>query len=467
MTSIQFVYVNALLADAAYRPLHSALTSEQLIDEIVERMTPTLSAYIAANFEVLASELSPSGGFDAVVWRIKAGTELAGTNNENAGKVFVSMRGTQGLQDISDDITLAVRGVPHHQIAAMVNWWLRATASTSNTSVSQIRVVETVGVPPVYSLLLDAPATGTGELFGKVDSIEAVNGHSLGGYLATAFTRLFGAYTHVEHITTFNSAGFAPGSEAVFAELQNFISPSYGLGRFPNVSEQTNHFAANGINVTTNSLYFNQAGLRVELSQEEGTAFPNHCMYKLTDILALGTALEKLDPTFTIDKLNKLVDAGSNSTAASLEGVLDTLRLMLNPSVSPLEPGDAGDSVVTRVKYHEALTALQKSMEFSALSGELSLSLSGSNLSSQAKTDFGAFLALQFLSPVVISTTDPAALAALKAVHGQMAVDWQADANARLYGDTAYELSFSDVIRQQKTRGWINSVNSSQFQEVA
>ena len=28
MTSVQFAYLNALLADAAYRPVHSAMTSE-------------------------------------------------------------------------------------------------------------------------------------------------------------------------------------------------------------------------------------------------------------------------------------------------------------------------------------------------------------------------------------------------------------------------------------------------------
>ncbi len=37
-----------------------------------------------------------------------------------------------------------------------------------------------------------------------------VNGHSLGGYLATAFARLLGSYAHVQQVSTFNSAGFAP-----------------------------------------------------------------------------------------------------------------------------------------------------------------------------------------------------------------------------------------------------------------
>jgi hypothetical protein len=49
-------------------------------------------------------------------------------------------------------------------------------------------------VPPLstYSFALDKTTNGTGAL-SDVGVIEAVNGHSLGGYLATAFTRLFGA----------------------------------------------------------------------------------------------------------------------------------------------------------------------------------------------------------------------------------------------------------------------------------
>jgi len=55
--------------------------------------------------------------------------------------------------------------------------------------------VETVVSPVLplsaYSFALDKPTTGTGTL-SDVSVIESVNGHSLDGYLATAFARLFG-----------------------------------------------------------------------------------------------------------------------------------------------------------------------------------------------------------------------------------------------------------------------------------
>ncbi len=68
-------------------------------------------------------------------------------------------------------------------------------------------------------------------------------------------------------------------------------------------AKQTNFFAQNGINVTTNDWWFTQMGTRTGLEQEESTGTPNHSMYRLTDLLALGAALEKLDSSFTLELL--------------------------------------------------------------------------------------------------------------------------------------------------------------------
>jgi hypothetical protein len=147
-------------------------------------LTASQANFIAANFNVKNSVESPgllgATGFDAVVWEGKVGTDYA-------GQVYVSTRGTQGLQDIADDISLATRGIPHQQIADMVNWWLKNTASEGKTDVKQIKV-KTLLVPIigfVYTFELDTPTTGTGELK-DLAPITSVNGHSLGGgHLAT------------------------------------------------------------------------------------------------------------------------------------------------------------------------------------------------------------------------------------------------------------------------------------------
>lgn len=186
MTPIQTAYINALLADASY--VEGILVGAVAADTFQDRLTPTQAAYLAANFTVVTSVETPNTinpvlgtGFDAVVWQIKAGSELAGPNNVNAGKIFVSMRGTQGGTDIADDITLATRGIPYDQIRDMVNWWLKNTAAVTNTQVQQIRVIDAPGLVGAKTFALDTPTTGSG-LLAELGGIAGVNGHSLGGY---------------------------------------------------------------------------------------------------------------------------------------------------------------------------------------------------------------------------------------------------------------------------------------------
>ncbi len=162
MKPIEFACINALLADASY--VVGLSPSINLAEELKTRMTPSQAKFIAANFDVVNSVETLGGfngstGFDATVWRGKAGSDYA-------GQVYVSTRGTQGGQDILDDISLATRGIPHQQIADMVNWWLKNTASAGATNVKQIKV-KTLSVPIVgivSTFEIDAPTTGTGLL---------------------------------------------------------------------------------------------------------------------------------------------------------------------------------------------------------------------------------------------------------------------------------------------------------------
>lgn len=197
MNPIINTYINALLADAAYVKGIDAGAVDP--DMFKDRLTEPQAAYLAANFTVVTSIETPNTihselgtGFDAVVWQIKAGSELAGPNNVNAGKLFVSMRGTQGPTDSADDITLASRGVPYDQNRDMVNWWLKNTAAVTNTEVRQIKVIEAPGLIGAKTFALDTPTTGNG-LLTELGGIAGVNnaqttitGHSLRGYLAAA-----------------------------------------------------------------------------------------------------------------------------------------------------------------------------------------------------------------------------------------------------------------------------------------
>ena len=258
---ISEAFINALLADATYAlgsKTEDGMTGTKLEDcnegKLKERMTPALAKYIGDNFTVVThieTDDIIGSGFDATVWK-----------DNNSGKLYVSMQGTVGMADFLADISLAtLNSAAGRQLVDMVNWWL-CISTPKGEMAQQIKILaHSSGADFVF---VNAPPVA-GEGLITAEDLEKgieVNGHSLGGYLASAFTRLFGTQANVSHTSTFNSAGFAPGSEEVFVNLQNLIGVGNGLGCFPNASEQTNYFAANGINVTTNSFWFNQVGQR-------------------------------------------------------------------------------------------------------------------------------------------------------------------------------------------------------------
>lgn len=365
MNAIESAYINALLADAAYVSVSSSLTQAQLKTTLDERMTPTQAAFIANNFSVASSKYTNDffeSGFDAVVWRGRDGTPFA-------GQVFVSMRGTDGIADYLADGDLATSVGARAQIMDMVNWWLSEVTPVGQMA-KQIKwdAFRRTDPNPLSNavdpgFVFDTSVAGTGTsntgLVG-VSNIQ-VGGHSLGGHLATAFARIFGANNstigsvNVQAVSTFNSAGFNGGStEAIFQNIQSLLRTGIN-SFFPTAAKQTNFFGQNGLEVTTNTWWFNQMGQRIGLYQEDlltgGATAPinNHSMYKLTDYLALGAALEKLDPNMTFAKLNELVKAGSNDMRGSYEGVLDGLRRMLiDRNIGPIPTGDLSDSAPSR-----------------------------------------------------------------------------------------------------------------------
>ena len=393
MRYIQSTYINALLADASYVRLQTgdedtpptgvvSLDVTRLGNRLAASLTQPQANRLLSNFEILTQTLSPSEGFDAVVWRGKSGTDYA-------GQVYVSLRGTQGAQDILDDVSLASRGVPYEQLRDMANWWMRVTAKAGET-VKQIRVDSAV-TPLLNSFTFAAgtPVVATGELYGQVNTITGVNGHSLGGYLATAFTRLFGA--KVSQVNTFNSAGFsdAAGSNirAEFNNIETLLGSSALGTRSLDAAglKQTNFRAGNGVSVTTNNwgempywaLGFNQYGKKIALYQEDtlgGNPIANHSMFKLTDYLALGAALEKLVPTLTFDQLNAIVQAASNDMEASLESVLDAVRRIVTGTDFPItRVGDVGGDAVSRGDFHSHLAELQASAPYKKLIGNVNI----------------------------------------------------------------------------------------------
>ncbi len=427
MTAINDAYINALLADAAYV---NGLRNGTLEDQLTGRMTSDLAKYISDNFTVVNQVGGLASSFDATVWRGNAGMPYA-------GQIYVSLRGTQEGPDFAADGDLATSGLAHQQLADMVNWWLRETTSPLTHSTPQYATQITV--TPSGDFTLAAPVLGSGNL-ADIGPIKSVNGHSLGGYLASSFARIFGGKWPIETINTFNSAGFskpaATNIENGFNQIAGLMGGSLGLGGFS--STQNNYFAQNSINVTTNTwdpVGFTQYGLRTGLFQEDLTPelINNHYIYKLTDMLALGNALEKLDPSLNFATLFTLMSLGNQKMEASYEGILDTLRkLFLGNGLAPTQTGDAnanntGPQPESRRDFHTNLAALQNADAFKSLQGKVRLEIGTPALASAASTDFGALVSLLTLSPFALRGLDSSLEATLSAAWPQAHAQWQAD----------------------------------------
>lgn len=483
MTAIHDTFINAILADAAYVNGLAGLNAGDLSKALTGRMTPELAKYISDQFEVVTQfgDSSAFDGFNATVWREK-----------KSGKLTVSFRGTQEYFDFTADADLATRGIPYTQLADLVNWWLRETTPVGQL-VKQIGVaLISVGGLPISTFVAASSVYGTGNPPIDPTQVQAINGHSLGGYLATSFARLFGqqfSSNQIPTLETFNSAGFsAPAALNIDFEFKNIAnllgSSNKSLSDFR--SDQKNFFAQNGINVTTNDadpFGFAQKGVRIPIFQEESTGsvganINNHFVYKITDLLALGNALELLDPSITIDKLGTFVKLGSNKIEASYEGILDGLRKTLSGQfVTDTKIGDANGTndgqPEARLDFHKNLAELTKfdaqgnpTGIVASLQGKAQLSTA---LPSNARNDLGQFLSLYYLTPFTLKVTDPSAEATLLNVQGDVGTAWQADKERSAAERLAGSDNFSDEYLVDRTAflSWIIKRNQTDIADDA
>jgi|GEM_PF-1343128 len=440
METIADAFINAILADATYALSDNninGLHGKPLIDMLSPRMTLNLATYIDDNF-ILVTHMESGdilgSGFDATVWKKK-----------DNGKIYVSMQGTFGPQDFITDADLTLsNGAPARQIVDMVNWWLRISTPPTQLA-KQVALVDTslLLIPTVIGAILPSlfvestPVQGEG-LIPNGSSV-TVNGHSLGGGLATSFARLFdGANTNVVDVNTFNSAGFNPMSLLLFAQIQSILGFS-GDGY-----ANTRYFAENGLSATARDFLNIQFGSSSPLSQENSAnVVGNHFMYKLTDLLALGNLMYTLDSSFKIPLLNSIVDAGANKTEASYESVLDAFRQMVGLYKNPTQIGDVDKSADSRVDYYKNIQELTDAINSGALKKFVNQVhiVKQDEYTKHGQTDYGQFLALYYLSPFVLSGSEDL----LKDFHSELYDLWNADSKLSAEDRNNGKANFSDI----------------------
>jgi len=293
------------------------------------------------------------------------------------------------------------------------------------TDFVDIGVLGTVGNMAQYRSLetFHAQLVSNG-LIGAGEQI-VVTGHSLGGFLAQAFTAR--QPEAVSAAYTYNAPGFS-----VLDELPRFL----GLVDTSAASKITNIHATDGPSFVAG--YGTLLGVDVAVRIEADAVNPlnNHLVGRLADALTVQDLLARLDPGLSLGTANALIQAASARNDESLECLLDCVRrLLIGPTVTPTARSDQ-DALYGNLL---ALTAQNENgaythPAFSTLAGNVRIELSSAALANSARNDFSSLVSLIGLSPLVLSGADAAGQAALDSVlqgaWGDPFLQWQADRDA-------------------------------------
>jgi len=241
--------------------------------------------------------------------------------------------------------------------------------------------VRSIVSEPSASVFDDARALGLGVAGLAAGGVLDVTGHSLGGHLAMAFTRLFpGAGASA---VTINGAGFASGPLAGLAgsaqtNIRNLFSLLGGAAGF-DPQRVLNLYGARAPElITQNGPGLFQPGAHEAVYIESASAenLLGHGAGQMTDALAVHEALLGLGRNLAADGTAQglalagdLIEASSADRPASFEAVVDALNDLLLTDAPRLGRAGVGD----RERLHAALGALRDSAQYQLLAGRVDI----------------------------------------------------------------------------------------------
>jgi Ca2+-binding RTX toxin-like protein len=373
-------------------------------------------------------------------------------------RYVVAMRGTEGnvlaqvfpdlLQaDISD---LVGNGLAYKQIVDMYNWvqtlitppgepLMQASLQTATGVVAPGDGIATRFDGTQQIVRYTVPAQqGQGVLAGQTVD---VTGHSLGGHLATAFSRLFPAYTH--EVLTVNGAGY--GITGALGNTNYMFRALGGASSF-NASTILNLYGTAGPNIVTQDFGLQQPGAHLPLYTEDASLLGPNTVGHGAGQMAISANLYELmrrlegasvgSTNTLLQRYRGLVAAGSGDPLLDFEKTLDGMRRIFLGDAAGQTPKDNANAFYDRLIQFEQLDV------FKSVQG--SLTLTPIHDPAAAKTDFGALLALQLGLPFGLKLSDSSAEQQLYAVHRQTYEHWLADTNLTQAQREAGQANFSE-----------------------
>lgn len=403
MPTLKQLFEFSQLAQAAYAHLEngsppSAFVNNDTAEFSLSQATVFLDD--ATGYSLLHHQPNDSSGFSASLFR-----------NNSTGGITITFRGTEGLPlnnidpcDIAADADIVTIGYARQQIISAYNYYQQLITPVGQTA--QQLVEELTDQPPTdgrpfttlpgTTQFLSYRVVNIGEGLGKLSPTDhvTVTGHSLGGHLAVAFSRLFSGV--VDHVYTYNAPGFGTNFTDLFFNLIPGAASAFDSSKITNV--------------------YGEKGpeLIADLHTRFGGAVPvfietaTHSKRDLTDALALYDLLARMDPSVSVSTVTSILNGSAATAVNSLEQGLDAFRKLFQGSTVTAAP--IGD----RDSYYANLLALQQALSPGSLRINSLVNLLSSTVFSLAKSQTLEGLsyryALRELNPFVVTGIDYEAL---------------------------------------------------------
>ena len=455
MSAVSKFYDMASLSEASYvlfdqiNVLDEEKVNKALQDPDLEgRFSATQAEEFVMHWAVVDHQKNTGWGFSATLFK-----------NKDTREYVYACRGTEGISSLdlwSADVgNIVTDGLAIKQIVAMCNDCLRMRApdgqvyeaikldlleldtialaaervSPSGSPVpgpvelglrnrtdvvidEPLGIVYTITTESSNTLFSDERATGSGTL-ATAGLPTTVTGHSLGGHLASAYTRIFSSLNAQAY--TINGAGFADAalSGNGLTNLRNLFSMLGGGASFDS-TDILNLFGSQGPEFVTMDSYMGlkQPGAHKEIFIENWNLQNvfGHGAVQMTDAMAVYDLFFRIDERFrtgelgaVLAELKPLFEAASNDKYGSFESVVNVIGGQLVQNYVPIQKSEWGN----RDTLYSKILAIQTDVKDKNLHVTSLVSLAADQLKAQAMGTDDLGLATRYalvnLSPFIFT----------------------------------------------------------------
>lgn len=236
---------------------------------------------------------------------------------------------------------LAIRGTNPEEISDLITDGLLVAGESATLN------PQYVALQAYYAQLIERGTLQPNELF-------SVTGHSLGGFLAQAFT--VDHATNIRHTYTYNAPGIG-GAVIEVLERLGVAEHTVPSGLITNIVSKNGLSIAAGLGT--------QIGTPVDIFIEEtglNTSFHDHQIATATDALAWYDLAATIDPTINVATGTRFLEASSSIPTRRLETSLDALRVLFTGNRTPTPVGPSGMGDPERKTYYANLLSLRDSV---------------------------------------------------------------------------------------------------------